>query len=44
MKVVHINYHPVNDNRFATAGAMHMSICDFDGVKTIKKNVGATGG
>lgn len=39
-KVVHMNFHPVNDNRFATAGAKHMSICEFDGAKTIKKQAG----
>jgi len=39
-KVVHMNFHPVNDNRFATAGAKHMSICEFDGAKTISKKAG----
>lgn len=35
-----MNFHPVNDNRFATAGAKHMSICEFDGAKTISKKAG----
>lgn len=35
MKVVHLDYSPLDDNLFATAGKDHMMLCTMSG-KTIK--------
>ena len=36
-KVVHLNFHPTEDGRFASAGKDHLAICNFDGTKKIDK-------
>ena len=43
MKVVHLEYSPLDDNMFATAGAQHMMLCTVNGA-TIKAAKGKSKG
>lgn len=43
MKVVHLEYSPLDDNMFATAGKDHIMFCTVNGA-TIKNQKGKTKG